>query len=88
MGVTIYNSVHDIEVARLEQKLRKRKYKILINTADKHNIPDLLVVSPKGRIEWIEVESSRHNHKRAKLHDVIETLKKIGGKLRIFYIMD
>ena len=85
--IPIYNSEHDIEVARLAKEYERKHYTVIINVAEKRlrRIPDLLVVSPKGQIEWIEMESKRHSRKKHRLKAVLEALHQVKGKLKVMY---
>ena len=86
----VYRSLHDIEVSQLAALFRKKKFTVVIDTSDKklNRIPDLLVVSPKGQIQWIEVESQKHGKKKRKLKDVVRALHLINGRVRIHYVED
>lgn len=87
----IYNSVHDLEVARLARYFNGKDYATVIDVTNKklRHIPDLLLVSRKKRqILWIEVESKRNSRKKNKLHHVDAALKQVGGRIRIFRMQD
>lgn len=49
-------TLHEKAIELIEAEYAKRGYKTIINSRDKVRIPDLLLISPNGNIEWIEVE--------------------------------
>jgi alkyl hydroperoxide reductase subunit AhpC len=86
----IYNSLHDMSVAQIATQLKRKKFAVVIDTTNKklRRIPDLLVVSPKGEIQWIEVESQRHGKKKHKLKEVVRALHQVKGKVILHYVED
>ena len=86
----VYASMHDLQVAKLAAYLEKKGYTIIIDVTNQklRRIPDLLVVSNKGVVEWVEVESQRWGKKRKKLKHVAKALHSTGGKVRLFYVKE
>lgn len=86
----IYRSEHDIIVSQVAQELQRKNFVIIIDTTDKKlsRIPDLLAVSPKGKLHWVEVESQQHGKKKKKLKHIVHAIHQVSGKVVIRYMED
>ena len=80
------SKIHNGPVEQLAFKYRQKGYKTIINVAEQYIIPDLLMLSPKGKLIWIEIEDKPTKQSRIRFRNLREHMKFLNGEFRVQYL--
>jgi hypothetical protein len=78
--------VHEKAIRVIEAKYRKRGYKTILNSADQVRVPDLLMISPIGKVLWVEVEDYKNAQKAKKFMELRNEMKTIDAEFHVYYL--
>jgi hypothetical protein len=71
-------------VSELAAQYAGKGYKPLIVSSELHYIPDLLLISPEGKVVWIEVETTIDANDRKRFDFIKRLVKNAKGEFHVF----
>lgn len=78
--------IHEQAIRNVENEFRKKGYQTIINAADQPRIPDLLMISNKGKLLWLEVEWQRTPKNNTRFQEIRRDLSVVNGEFHIRYL--